>query len=480
MDRYEEALERAKKELASCGNGRTKMLKRIFPELKESEDERIRKALIDYFSDFHLQTFAGLGPKKILAWLEKQGEQKSIKEHNACEFCEDRHGCVSPCSMKLIEEEKPVDKVEPRFKEGDWVVYDHRVYQVVELPKEGYINLGLRRNGKIEFAPSTYCRPWTIQDAKDGDVIYSRHNTEGFEWIGIFKSLDKENKRVFFYGFWHDMAKTFSVCRNEAYVLYDDFSPATKEQRDLLFQKMKEMGYEWDAEKKGLERIIDEKQIKKNLQDNNFRRMFEQKSSWSEEDENVLNDIMHNIHFAETNRNVTGSSAMEKEQVNWLKSIKERVGCEADCTTTKEWSEDDDSRLKEVLYYIEYINRTNVTFQQRNLTHLINWLKSLRDRVQPKQEWSKDGENNILFLTSIIEECFKDKEKITLYGDTVGANFTKEDVIDRLKSLRPQDRWKPSEEQMSALKEQCVCKKSTAVGSVLCELFHDLEILVGK
>lgn len=43
-----------------------------------------------------------------------------------------------------------------------------------------------------------------------------------------------------------------------------------------------------------------------------------------------------------------------------------------------EWSEEDDSKLKEVLYYIEYINRANVTFQQKNLTHLINWLKSLR------------------------------------------------------------------------------------------------------
>ena len=31
--------------------------------------------------------------------------------------------------------------------------------------------------------------------------------------------------------------------------------PATKEQRDLLFQKMKEAAYEWDAEKKKLKKI---------------------------------------------------------------------------------------------------------------------------------------------------------------------------------------------------------------------------------
>ena len=34
-----------------------------------------------------------------------------------------------------------------------------------------------------------------------------------------------------------------------------DVAPATKEQRELLFQKMKENGYEWDADKKELRKI---------------------------------------------------------------------------------------------------------------------------------------------------------------------------------------------------------------------------------
>ena len=47
----------------------------IFPELKESEDDKIKKGLIQYFNKFSLDTFAGLDPKKILAWLEKQGDK---------------------------------------------------------------------------------------------------------------------------------------------------------------------------------------------------------------------------------------------------------------------------------------------------------------------------------------------------------------------------------------------------------------------
>lgn len=33
-----------------------------------------------------------------------------------------------------------------------------------------------------------------------------------------------------------------------------DIHPATKEQRDLLLQKMKEAGYKWDTEKKELKK----------------------------------------------------------------------------------------------------------------------------------------------------------------------------------------------------------------------------------
>ena len=54
----------------------------IFPELKESEDEKIRKILIDYFEGFKIGKanafWEGYEVNKILAWLEKQGEQKPV------------------------------------------------------------------------------------------------------------------------------------------------------------------------------------------------------------------------------------------------------------------------------------------------------------------------------------------------------------------------------------------------------------------
>ena len=52
------------------------------PELKESEDEKIRKVLIDYFDDANkadenpLQSY-GVHTDKVIAWLEKQDQVKN-------------------------------------------------------------------------------------------------------------------------------------------------------------------------------------------------------------------------------------------------------------------------------------------------------------------------------------------------------------------------------------------------------------------
>lgn len=47
----------------------------VFPELKEeSEDERIRKAIMEHFADSHssIYPYKGFTKKQILDWLEKQ------------------------------------------------------------------------------------------------------------------------------------------------------------------------------------------------------------------------------------------------------------------------------------------------------------------------------------------------------------------------------------------------------------------------
>ena len=79
--KYKEALEKARvwKEKSGMPKNKQGILDDIFPELKESEDEKIRKALIR----FHKSTIDidGIKGDEIVAWLEKQGDKdKLIKE----------------------------------------------------------------------------------------------------------------------------------------------------------------------------------------------------------------------------------------------------------------------------------------------------------------------------------------------------------------------------------------------------------------
>lgn len=81
--KYKNALEWARRVM----NGETgfirKEVEEVFPELKESEDEMIRKALISGIKQDMLsfQTIYGIDLKKVLIWLEKQKAPKWSNEH---------------------------------------------------------------------------------------------------------------------------------------------------------------------------------------------------------------------------------------------------------------------------------------------------------------------------------------------------------------------------------------------------------------
>ena len=86
--KYKEALEKLQEALAPKDgreiSGLTRAcIEEIFPELKESDDERIRKALITYFQRFPYPyggiESAGTNAKEAIAWLEKQGDKPQGK-----------------------------------------------------------------------------------------------------------------------------------------------------------------------------------------------------------------------------------------------------------------------------------------------------------------------------------------------------------------------------------------------------------------
>lgn len=102
-------------------------------------------------------------------------------------------------------------------------------------------------------------RLWTIADAKDGDVLVCPlpKGYENGEQIFIFKGINSRD-------YVDDCIEYY--CRICEGVFYENKNgymgtvssplyPATKEQRNILFLKMREAGYEWDSEKKEVEEI---------------------------------------------------------------------------------------------------------------------------------------------------------------------------------------------------------------------------------
>ena len=285
----------------------------IFPELAESEDEMIRKWLIGYFNQYIIdgmpQVFGnGLNVKDVIAWLKKQGEQKpqgksaleAIKEERV-----DNQNCV-----------KPADKVEPKFHEGEWITNGDYTWKIVEVEPLDYILQSQDGNivdDTISHVDEQF-HSFTIEDAKPGDMLC--YKDEVFLYKHDIKNctLKETSFGGMVYYCCYD-GKRFIT--DSMYSLTekgkDDIHPATKEQRDFLFQKITEAGYEWDANKLELKKI-------------DMQELVKQNPAWSKEDEEMLKSVIATCELAEQERNSSPAKHLLEMQLNWLKAIKQRIG----------------------------------------------------------------------------------------------------------------------------------------------------------
>jgi hypothetical protein len=226
---YDEAIERAKNFIENGDERERTIAESIFAGImEESEDERIRKDLIAFLDDvWHLGKNANFDKwgkancSDWIAWLEKQGNPKLTS------------------------------KFKPKFKVGDWIIcqYMHLVMQILNNDNGSYKTVeidGTERNDSYDFIERN-CKLWTIKDAKDGDVLKED------SCIFIIKKMNPNGTAIVHCCLFDDgeLDSTGSTLGFDV----DSTHPATKEQCDLLFSEMKEVGYEWDAEKKELKDI---------------------------------------------------------------------------------------------------------------------------------------------------------------------------------------------------------------------------------
>lgn len=121
------------KQMIADGQISQEVAEKYFPELRESEDERIRKELVDFIYDKTDTYELREKSNSWLAWIEKQGENTYNKElsellHKViCKFINDPdipYSDREKVSMKVLPyvellekkgKQGPVNKIEPKF-----------------------------------------------------------------------------------------------------------------------------------------------------------------------------------------------------------------------------------------------------------------------------------------------------------------------------------------------------------------------------
>ena len=167
---------------------------------------------------------------------------------NSAKTCKDEQEPFDYENANILQKDF-APKVEAKFKVGDFIVNDYCMGKIVEITNNAYL---LDTEQGIPFSCHS-TRLWDItKDAKDGDVLCSN------QIIILFKQWEDNTDYTFVIA--HagiDVSGKLQIT-NGHWLINNKSKPATKEQRDILFKKMHEAGYEWDAEHKQLKKLREE------------------------------------------------------------------------------------------------------------------------------------------------------------------------------------------------------------------------------
>ena len=247
---------------------------------KESEDEKIRKVLVGFFKGYKeegtigSETFNGIPTDNILTWLEEQGKCKSFEynghiwgmcaRNNGVDITLDgelkaflslENSFIYPIHPQPSIESIPTQnitseaKAEPKFHEGDWIVFNGLTLFIEEVVQGYYRTTSINDiHNSYDWSIDNVARLWTTQDAKYGDILtcYSSCNDESGK---PFKQTGKLKQYIGKHGGcsncflaqigidWNGNIKT------NLYMGSPNIFPATKEQRDYFFAETSKAGF---------------------------------------------------------------------------------------------------------------------------------------------------------------------------------------------------------------------------------------------
>lgn len=165
--------------------------------------------------------------------------------------------------------------IESKFNVGQYITDGYVVGQITSIEDEYHcykiLDFMSGVSTTIPFTLQDNYHFWTIKDAKDGDALAVSWLKDKNLWekIIIFKKYHSEGVKGLYSmpcieGYGNTFKNREFAFPGEKEPYYSKtwtcyLHPATKEQRDFLFQKIKEAGYKWKVETKTLEKLIQPK-----------------------------------------------------------------------------------------------------------------------------------------------------------------------------------------------------------------------------
>ena len=305
MDRYDEALEKAR-----AG----KSLEEIFPELKESEDERIRKAIMEVLKRVSGATDVLENQdttfKKAMIWLEKQKEQKFTEKQDYSDLTD----------------------LERAIHRGFLVVGVENV--PVTIIKE------TAQDCLAWMKPAEWSEDWREEDIQTRFAFYTYKDDPSVLYLSnVFVEETSRN-----HGFG---TRILRAAEKVAEAIGATTISLKVKQNSPVNAWYRKNGYGYVAFEDGFDWL-----------EKNLEYMKPNKQDWSEEDEDMLNSCISSIEEAKENRYAykeTDGDTSYDHEISWLKSLKNRGNSQKSNTNSLHWKPSEE----QMCYLLAVINDPN-------------------------------------------------------------------------------------------------------------------------
>ena len=397
---YDEALERAQKATRAGSDVAMDIVQYIFPELAESEDERIRKDIRLVVESSATKYFKETGQMpewydRSVAWLEKQKEQKpkediigkaisyfgaeslldnanglsDFEKFTAWLYCEFLRGLPKKLNQEYI-------------KEQTKVIFDAAQKELCKMPDS-----------------TKLLKMWDAEK----DMLQEK-DFRGDTW--------RIAQKAFMDGFARGTCVKFEKQKEQKPVETSDFK--TKLAEYLQNNSPKDGQYVISSE--SILEMAKEELLKRGVVQKPVEYLPKQK----------VFDIMTKL----TNLSYSERIPIDSEEYVKIHEITSDVNSLLDYPIKPaEWSEEDKD------YYDTIVRKLEVISDDSGLSD--NQIKFLREHCPLNcSDWSEEDEKDMAHIIRILDDCYA-------YGKHDLSKTDHENLVNKLKSLRPS--WKPSE-----------------------------------